>query len=681
MPGEPLPQSWLDAKKLTAEVARKYRITREGKVIYFGVADETGKLQGIAGRNYGVPKHDEKHFFWKKKSPLLYGLDTLGKSTECILTVGFWDAPSAYILTGMPALSIPNGDTSAKKTVIDSFHLLKRLRRIYVCFDNDSSGQSAAKEVMEVLGYRGRLVNLPDFGISLEHETVYTKDASDFLVYGLKDEFKRAIERASTSVQPYIHTDTVDELYAEYKLRGFDSGWSTGIPELDSFVKIRRNEFTLFFGAPGRGKSTFTRYLVSAIVRDGVKPYYISLEDPVWLAIDNLAQVVLHEHTPYNAEGKCTLSRKELLERAKRVREKVMIANLESCTPEMLEDAIECAYVQYGCQFIAIDHITWLLNLSDDQRAEAVKYMNVIAALCKKFPIHVFVVSHNKPADVGFVQGRNAKNFRPDWEEYLDPTPRDAQWSSVFEQVSWNIWAWKNPSDLETPAKLHILKNRTGGMKKLGVVMCYFDETYNSYMGVKQYAKSVSGKQRNLDDRRNDANVSLDTRKDDFGALLSDNRQESTHLSALHALQRESSSDRTRERITEEGQKDNRDSDDRGVTDIPEKIQTPNMEPRLSDEKRDSDRVQGRDGGCVSKDSGDFQNSASFVVSQIKATLHEARFETTQTDKHELPGVGRLTRRRVGLLQSANEEKSGRDTGLLAEIEFPIQSDDWASLL
>ena len=668
-PGTALPDSWLQAKGLTAEVCKQYRITRDGKVIYFGVASPDGKLRGIAGRNYGVPKHNDKHFFWKQSSNLLYGMDSCTGQDRLIITSGFWDAPSAKLLTGWNAVSLPNGDKSAKNSITDNYQWLKRFKRIYICFDNDESGQAAAVTSMEILGYRARNIILPDFTVLTGDEAVSVKDANDYIRHGLHKEFQQACMSADARLTPYVFGSEADEQYAEYKLRGDSQGWSTGIPELDALLTLRQNEFTILFGAPGRGKSTFARFLVAM---SQVRPFYISLEDPVWICLDNLSKVLLHEHTPYDAFGTCTLTKDELLKRSRAIRERVSLAHLDSCTPEVLADAIECAYVQYGCQFIVLDHITWLLNMEDDQRATAVKYMNVIADLCKRLPIHIFVVSHNKPLDYS-VQKQHSKKFMSDWEEYVDPTARDAQWSSVFEQVAWNILGWKNPSDANTPAKLHVLKNRTGGMKKLGVVLLYFDDEYNTYMGVKEYARKTQERQRQISDRRDSSHLSLNAGENHTGDLQSVDSSERVEVSRIPSQNGDINNEcsGTSGIGADETKDDSANTDNARATDISSEVQPVSMESGLLlSREREHNRVQRGDGYLISPCCRDLQGATSRLVEKISDSLSETGLTNPTTTKLDLPGVGRTTRARVGILRPDKGTKNGDDTVRLAQIDF-----------
>ena len=676
-PGHSLTDDDLSRLNWTAEAAQRYRVTREGLVIYYGFAKPNGKLVGVFKRDYNLAKSDDYHFVWHKKpDPVpLYGMDTVVGTEELILCTGLNDAVSANILTGMNAVSVPNGDRSVKSAIEDNFQWLRQFRRIFLIFDNDASGQAAAEKAMELLGFRAINVVLPDLVVNLGTEVKYVKDATDFLKFSLRSAFTDAIASSLTQPTPYIYGEDADEEYAEYILAGDENaGWSTGISEVDEHCRLRENEITVFFGSPGRGKSTFARHIITALVNQGVRPYYLSLEDPVKHVISNLRTTILKE-VP-------ATTRAELLDQSKRVRDRVLIARIQRPSVETFEDAVECAIVTHGCRFVMLDHITILVNLAKDPRSEAVAYMNVIVEMSKKYPVHFFIVSHNKPLDMNFVQGQKGKKFTSDWEEKQEPTLRDAQWSSAFEQLAWNIWGWRNPDDTEEPARLYILKNRTGGMKRLGKIHLYFDEKTKLYMDSKTYAerKTISGYSGN---RWDENPVYGETRKVDNRDILSPAPTVSTPLCSVSTVQDTSNvGDRAVSAETEEIEdfSDDGSTDDRGGSSVSYTIQSTYMEPRLYNGKRLHPGVQRADDERFSDPSGNLQIAASVMVQKVAYSLSEAGLSRPRTKKAHLPSMGGIDRSTVDVLRpDPNEGESGEYTGNVVD-EGSTSTDIWGQL-
>lgn len=669
-PGEALPLSWCIKKGLTEDIARRYRITHDGKVVYFGIADSSGKLCGVSGRNYAYPKQDDRHFFWKTPTERLYGMDTCRGTDKLIITTGFWDAPSAHLLTGLPAISLINGDKGVKNDIQNNYQWLRQFKVIYTICDNDESGQYAAQTIAELLGYRVKNVVLPDLQVILEDGVKFCKDSSDFLVYGLRDAYRAAIDAADTATTAFLWGTEADDLYADYKQNGSGTGWSTGIGALDQKVTLRRNEFTVLFGAPGRGKSSLARYFLHAISTQGVKVYYFSFEDPVHVAIDNLATLFgISDSDPRRV--------------SRVVREQVSISNVTAPSPDELAETIECAYMTYGCQFFVLDHITWLINKSSDERKAAVRYIDVIATAVKQFPIHVLVISHNKPANEQFVQKQSGKNLREDWEEWLAPTQRDCQWSSAFEQVAWNMWGWKKPNDIDEPGRLYVLKNRVGGFKGLGIVMLKYDEHTRKFMGIEDY-NNAKRKGTTHRDRRNTDILLLDSGEAITGevqpsdsAVREGDSPVPTSTEALDATYHTIESG-----ILEREEPHSNRANGRNADVHAEVHESRLATGLLHSGFRLNTGVQRQDAQQFPRIGGNLYASASRVVQKVQDSLSEAKPVHTAPQKVDLRKVGGIIRNPLDVLQSFSQSKSG---GNSRELVQPVTIDGisgkWGALL
>lgn len=478
-PGAPLPKEWLDVLRISPQTAAKYRLSHEGKVLYFGYSSTEGRLQRVKKRDYSIPKSHDYHFSWLTKegeTTLLFGMDTCtNPERSIIITEGELDAPCAYEMTGMNAVSIPNGTQGADNAIRDNFLWLKQFKKVYICFDNDSAGQSAAKRVQDIIGFRARIVSLPQYTIALEDERIQLKDARDFRKYSFDTEFKDALVAADKNIQPFVWSrDEVRAKLAEAYQSGFTKTYSTGLKDLDLLCPIRMGELTITFGSPGRGKSSLGRYIAKELIEQGVRPYYMSFEEGVANVIYKLSALLLGKPVYYNADGTISNPLAEVLDNGDSVLDKVDIAKLDSIEPDDIYDAIECAYITHGCQFVLLDHITWLLDSAGNPVQTARAILHKLCELVSKYPIHIFAISHNQPS--AKPQQRDNKVVAKDWEEYLEPTQRDAQWSSGMEQLAYNIWGLKNPDNPAEPMRIYVLKNRHGGKKKCGKVIAYYQE-------------------------------------------------------------------------------------------------------------------------------------------------------------------------------------------------------------
>lgn len=643
-PGSPLRQSWLDALRISANTAVKYRLTAEGRLLYFGYATPEGKLKRVKKRDYNKSKDDDYHFVWMTKegeTTLLYGMDTCSNpDKKLIITEGELDAPCAYEMTGINSVSIPNGCQGVENAIRNNYLWLKQFKLIYIVFDNDSAGQAAAEKARELIGYRARIVHLPEYRVPLEDDLIVLKDARDFRKYHFDSEFQEALTAADNSVQPFVwsHDDLMQQISDSYN-QGNTRHYSTGIPELDRLCPIRLKELTLAFGSPGRGKSSLGRFIAKSLIEQGVRPYYMSFEEPPDKVLHKLSPLILGEPIYYGADGKVTNPLPDLLDKMARVAKVMDIAKIDSLDPDTIYDAIECAYVTHGCQFILLDHITWLLDSAGNPVQTARQVLHKLCELVSKYPIHIWAVSHNQPGTKP--QSKNGQKLKKDWEEYEEPTQRDAQWSSGLEQLSYNIWGLKNPDSEQEPMRIYVLKSRFGGKKNCGKVMAYYQPD-GTFLGASDAAKM----QRNTwhdRSRGNQDSLRLEAGDDVAPEVLSTNQEMS---GIVHPIPEQVGSEGERggtlpdtSGCETEGIVCTHDTGGSGAT---EEVQTVRIQPGLYNPARSNNRSEGGNERRVPQAGTGVQEPTSSVLSQVQDRVSKPKFVSTP-QKNKLPGLGRRT--------------------------------------
>lgn len=612
--GGEVDEKFLTATSFKSEILKIYGISQDGLKFYFNRKEPSGKAHSTLCRDYEYQKKEDGHWRWigSGASTLFYGMDTCKSLDTLILTEGFFDAAAAHQLTGYSAVSIPNGVDSAEKSIKHNWTWLKQYKEILIIFDNDEVGQATAARAANLIGYRAKVVVLPSYDVQLEGRVVTTKDSFDFLKFHLESYYLRAIEAARNSNQPFLVTEDIDAEYEEYLLRGSFGGWSTGIKEVDNLFTFRPHESTVLFGSPGRGKSSLLRYFCYEVQQQGVKVYYLSLEESLVKAISAFAKV-------YELSG-------EPKEVAKAVRERILLGDISSfISPEVLHDCLEYAIIGYGAQFLAIDHITWLLDLCADPVKTARDYMHVIADICKKYPVHVLAISHNKPKDEAIaMKGKATRELSPDWEEYIAPTIRDAQWSSTIGQTFWNVIGWKKPTASNEPGRLYLVKSRTEGIDKLGRVMLYFNQENNHFMSAGKYA-SKKHSARNTVLERSTSQVQRETREGDSGDVPSPRSEVSVHVRPLPSPTSEpkegnsSRESRSQNRSELEDDSDN----DRAASISQDEVHSDDTGLLLSGNQMHN-RDQGRNDARISCKGRGFQTTPSHLVQALSASFPEA---------------------------------------------------------
>ena len=519
-PGRPLIK-----EPFVDNVAAKYRMTIDGNVLYFGYATPDGILKRYKVRDYNLPKQHRDHFRWDKKGEctLLYGMDTCSNTNGIlILTFGEKDAPAAHILTdGWNAVSLPNGDAGWERPLKANYSWLMQFKTILIAGDNDEPAQRTALAIKEFLGFRAKVVSLPAYTINLEDGAVTLKDPFDYLNHGFKKEFTDAIKAAYTKTEDYTYdTEELISRIGVYLDGPTSHPIYSGIAELDALCPMYRHQFTLLFGAPGKGKSTFVRSILKSIIEQGVRPYFISYEESVEETIMKLIPPILGEPIYYDAAGTITNTKSDILDKVYRLTHVMDIAKVpegRKLDHVYLSETLEYAYVARGCQFVALDHITWLADMSSNPIMDIKIMVHAVGDIVKKYPMHVLVVSHNKRPTYDPKQDRNHKR-KSDWEELEEPTLRDTLYGSGLEQIAFNIWSLKSPDN--EPMRLFVLKNRKRGKKGMGRVYLYFLPDTYEIVGISRYEKSTKSQRKSNSSRWDSGTVRQQHRETAFGAVL-----------------------------------------------------------------------------------------------------------------------------------------------------------------
>ena len=143
----------LRARKLTAETCRK-----------FGYMVATHKGQAVQAASYRDAsgaicaqkiRTKDKNFsiLGEAKKMTLFGSHLWTSGKKIVLSEGEIDCMSISQIQGhkWATCSIPNGSSSARKSILDNYDYLMNFQEIVLLFDQDESGQKAAIEVAEAL--------------------------------------------------------------------------------------------------------------------------------------------------------------------------------------------------------------------------------------------------------------------------------------------------------------------------------------------------------------------------------------------------------------------------------------------------------------------------------------------------------------------------------------------------
>lgn len=193
----------------------------------------------------------------KDAEKILYNLDSIRTSKECVIVEGEIDALS-FIEAGIyNVVSVPNG-FNAKGTVnldyLDSYlNFFDNKEKIYLALDNDEAGLNGRSEFIRRLGSeRCYLVDFKD-----------SKDANEFLSSYGKEELKECIKTANLMpIDNIVVLENLNDELDEFWTNGFERGMVMGLPDFDKHFSLALKQYTLVTGVPQSGKSEFLDQLL-----------------------------------------------------------------------------------------------------------------------------------------------------------------------------------------------------------------------------------------------------------------------------------------------------------------------------------------------------------------------------------------------------------------------------------
>lgn len=249
--------------------------------VYIGqtlVNVKTIKINAIDGEN--------KYFSIKKDDgaiPMLLGLRTLefveGQPRKLVITEGQWDWLSYKMIGEKNAVSVPDGAPGENVKNIDTklawmnhphvVNLFKTIDEFVLSFDDDGPGHKLKEILAEKLGKaRCRVVQYPK-GYKDINEVLGGNQKKGLIKLGII-----AAKECLSGARPYpirgiIKPSMVKAELDNYRKYGFQKGLvgSEVNKKLYDLFSIRQNLLIVMTGAPGSGKSTVTRWLLTDLIK------------------------------------------------------------------------------------------------------------------------------------------------------------------------------------------------------------------------------------------------------------------------------------------------------------------------------------------------------------------------------------------------------------------------------
>ena len=339
----------------------------------------------------------------------LFGSHTLGKaapqrSKTIIITEGEADALAAFQManriplgstkvsdspksTLVPVLSIKSGAASAERDFKKNLELLERYERVFICFDSDTPGLSAAEKCAKLLSPGKAYV------VNLEH-----KDACEYTKRGLGNEFLAHLKDTYSYTPSGIHNgaDNFDRLWDEQNIKSLAFPFP-GLQE--KTLGTRGREIITWAAGTGVGKSSILRELQHYYIKNtDLNIGIIALEESVdrtrrgILAVE--ANLPLHLNEVFNKYPKEKV--KEHFDNTLGTGRVYLYDHFGSMNTDDLLSRVRFMVQGLDCKVIFIDHLSILVSGLEimDERKAIDRTMTLLRQLTEETGCTLHLVTH-----------------------------------------------------------------------------------------------------------------------------------------------------------------------------------------------------------------------------------------------------------------------------------------------
>lgn len=306
---------------------------------------------------------------------------------------------------------------------------IDKMKQVWIAYDNDDAGQSAAKELAERIGVeKCRNVIYPG----------KIKDANEYLIEfkgeGLRELFAKATPffkyefSGMSEVIQKIIDDPME--YLEIKL----------LPG----VKLERDNLMVLSGETNAGKSTYSLNIIKELAERDIPSLFLPIERGVYSLGRRFLQILLgktQEDMTFTTKDEWRTTLKKLAS---------MPVYMAKPKVHELEKTIVRAKRLFGIRVAIIDHMDYLIRGSANKEALISEKMHELKHIAEQNGVVVIVITHiNRGALVG---GQR-------------PTIKNLKGSSSLEQDS-EIAVMLYPTDDRAGLEVDVQKNKGPMMKE-----------------------------------------------------------------------------------------------------------------------------------------------------------------------------------------------------------------------
>ena len=460
----------LPDRYITEDTCKKFGVTSFKTVEgitehYYPYFDKESKLTAIKTRHVQA-----KEFSWEGNSRegCLFGQQVFPKGGKFVtICEGEIDCMSAYqIFGGVGAyVSLKNGCKDSK-TVKENYEWLDSFENIVICLDGDKAGREAAIKLAEILPpKKTRIVKMSE----------EIKDINEYLKNRNSEAFRKLWWQAEEyRPEDIINVTSLFDRVMDY--RKTHQYLSTPWEGLNNMIQgTRAGQLAILTSGSGMGKSIFLRnWMIHLMKTDStLNVGGLFMEESVEETVVSLMSTIAGKNLKKPAVWE-DCSKEELKEYFDEVSYNGRIELFEpkeQTTPSYIANKLRYLAVAKGCKVIFLDHLTFLVDTSDDIRKDLNRLAKDIKEMCVALDITVIAAIHLRKSQSG-------KDHESGATVRLD----DIKDSSSVKQLADVVVALERDSQNPDMVKanttaMRVLKNRDFGTKGIACGLLYDSET------------------------------------------------------------------------------------------------------------------------------------------------------------------------------------------------------------
>lgn len=468
-----IPRAELDYEALRKRGIREETCRKYGYGVNRGTYDKTVQVAPYYDREKGKQVVAQKIRFPDKSFTIrgdiskagLFGQQLCRKGGKMIVvTEGEIDALSVAEAMGLswPAVSPPNGASSAKKALAQELEFLESYDKVVLAFDNDEAGHAALEECLPL--FSPGKVFVADLGVR--------KDANEFLQAGEQSALRDAIWGAA----PWRPDGIVNMADMKDRVRkplsmGVLYPWE-GLNKM--LYGFRPQDLITWTAGTGVGKTAVVSELVTHLIENGIKVGIIYLEEGLDRAGKRIVGVKMNKplHLPgqeysdaeFDAAWDATLGGGNLY----------AYDHFGSLDEDVLLSRMRYMVKALECQVIVLDHVSMVvsgMDLDKDERRMLDHIVTSMRQLTQETEATFHIISHLKRVD--------GKKGHEDGVQvslaHLRGTQAIAQLSDAVIALERNQQAESEEEKNRTAVR--VLKNRYAGQTGIATWLQYDPKT------------------------------------------------------------------------------------------------------------------------------------------------------------------------------------------------------------